>query len=94
KPVSGGVLNGKAISLPKPLYPSGAKMMRASGVVMVEVLLNEEGKVISARAVDGIISLRQAAVDAARLARFSPTILSGQPVKVVGFITYKFSLAD
>jgi Ca-activated chloride channel family protein len=94
KPVSGGVLNGKAISLPKPLYPSGAKMMRASGVVMVEVLLNEEGKVISARAVDGIISLRQAAVNAARLARFSPTILSGQPVKVVGFITYKFSLAD
>ena len=94
KPVSGGVLNGKAISLPKPLYPSGAKMMRASGMVTVEVLLNEEGKVISARAVDGIISLRQAAVDAARLARFSPTILSGQPVKVVGFITYKFSLAD
>jgi Ca-activated chloride channel family protein len=94
KPVSGGVLNGKAISLPKPLYPSGAKMMRTSGVVTVEVLLNEEGKVISARAVDGNTSLRQAAVDAARLARFSPTILSGQPVKVAGFITYKFTLAN
>jgi len=94
KPVSGGVLNGKAINLPKPLYPSGAKLMRASGVVTVEVLLNEEGKVISARAVDGITSLRQAAVDAARLARFSPTVLSGQPVKVVGFITYKFTLAN
>ncbi|MDT5062947.1 MAG: Ca-activated chloride channel [Acidobacteriota bacterium] len=94
KPVSGGVLNGKAISLPKPLYPQGAKSMHVSGMVTVEVLLNEEGKVISARAVDGIISLRQAAVDAARLARFSPTMLSGQPVKVVGFINYKFSLAD
>jgi Ca-activated chloride channel family protein len=94
KPVSGGVLNGKAISLPKPLYPSGAKLMRASGVVTVEVLLNEEGKVISARAVDGNTSLRQAAVEAARLARFSPTVLSGQPVKVAGFITYKFSLVD
>jgi TonB family protein len=88
------VLNGKAINLPKPLYPSGAKLMRASGVVTVEVLLSEEGKVISARAVDGNTSLRQAAVDAARLARFSPTILSGQPVKVAGFITYKFSLAN
>ncbi|MDT4954625.1 MAG: Ca-activated chloride channel [Acidobacteriota bacterium] len=94
KPVSGGVLNGKAISLPKPLYPQGAKSMHVSGMVTVEVLLNEEGKVISARAVEGIISLRQAAVDAARLARFSPTMLSGQPVKVVGFINYKFSLAD
>jgi TonB family protein len=68
--------------------------MRASGIVKVEVLLNEEGKVISARALDGLASLRQAAVDAARLARFTPTILSGQPVKVVGIINYKFSLAD
>jgi Ca-activated chloride channel family protein len=94
KPVSGGVLNGKAVSLPKPSYPSGAKLMRVSGVVTVEVLLDEEGKVVSAHAVDGIVSLRQAAVNAARLARFSPTILSGQPVKVVGFITYRFSLAE
>ena len=60
----------------------------------VEVLLDENGKVISARAIDGSPMLRQAAVDAARQARFSPTVLSGQPMKVSGVITYKFSLAN
>jgi Ca-activated chloride channel family protein len=94
KPVSGGVLNGKAISLPKPLYPPSAKSMHASGVVSVEVLLDEDGKVVSARAVDGNTLLREAAVNAARQARFSPTILSGHPVKVAGVITYKFTLVD
>jgi Ca-activated chloride channel family protein len=94
KPVSGGVLNGKAISLPKPLYPPGAKSLRASGVVTVEVLLDEDGKVVSARAVEGNTLLREAAVNAARQARFSPTILSGHPVKVAGVITYKFSLVN
>ncbi len=92
RPVSGGVLNGKAISLPKPQYPPSARTLRASGVVTVEVLLDEEGRVISARAVDGSPFLRQAAVVAARQARFSPTVLSGKPVKVAGVITYKFSL--
>jgi VWFA-related protein/TonB family protein len=92
KPASGGVLNGKAVYLPRPQYPPNAKSLRASGVVTVEVLLSEEGRVLSARAVDGNPFLRQAAVNAARLARFSTTILSGKPVKVVGVITYKFSL--
>jgi Ca-activated chloride channel family protein len=94
RPVSGGVLNGRAISLPKPVYPPSAKTFRTEGVVTVEVLLDENGKVISARAIDGSPMLRQAAVDAARQARFSPTSLSGQPVKVSGVITYKFSLAN
>jgi Ca-activated chloride channel family protein len=92
RPLSGGVLNSKAISLPKPQYPPGARSVRAAGMVTVEVLLDEEGKVISARAVDGSPFLRQAAVIAARQARFSPTVLSGKPVKVAGVITYKFSL--
>jgi Ca-activated chloride channel family protein len=93
KPVSGGVLNGKAISLPKPQYPPSARNMRASGVVTIEVLVDEDGRVVSARAVDGHPALRSSAVAAAREARFTPTVLSGQPVKVVGLITYKFSLA-
>jgi Ca-activated chloride channel family protein len=92
KSVSGGVLNGRAVNLPKPVYPTGAKNAHVEGIVTVEVLLDEEGKVISARAIDGSSFLRQAAVDAARQARFSPTVLSGQPVKVSGVITYKFSL--
>lgn len=90
KPVSGGVLNGKAISLPKPPYPAAAKAVRAAGAVTVQVLIDENGNVISATAVSGHPLLRQAAVEAAQRAKFSPTMLSGQPVKVSGVITYNF----
>ncbi len=93
KPVSGGVLNGSAISLPMPIYPDAARRMSTSGTVIVEVVIDEQGKVISARATSGPSSLREAAVQAAQRARFSPTKLSGQPVKVSGVINYKFSLA-
>lgn len=89
-PVSGGVLNGKAISLPKPVYPLAARNMGAAGTVVVEVMLDESGKVISAHALSGPTLLLSSCVNAARQARFSPTILSGQPVKVLGTITYTF----
>ena len=89
-PISGGVLNGKAISLPKPNYPPIAKQAHASGTVVVQVTIDENGSVISARAVSGHPLLQGVAVAAARGARFSPTKLSGQPVKVTGVITYNF----
>ena len=88
--VSGGVLNGKATSLPKPAYPPAARAVRAGGSVSVQVLIDESGRVISANAVSGHPLLQAAAVGAARGARFSPTLLSGQPVKVSGVITYNF----
>lgn len=90
KQISGGVLNGKATSLPKPPYPPAARAVRASGAVTVQVLIDESGSVVSATAVSGHPLLRAAAVQAARGARFSPTQLSGQPVKVSGVITYNF----
>jgi TonB family protein len=92
KPVSGGVLNGTAMLLPPPLYPENAKRMRTQGIVTVEVILDETGKVVSANATSGPSVLRDAAVQAALKARFSPTKLSGQPVKVSGVINYKFAL--
>ncbi|HYK22234.1 MAG TPA: TonB family protein [Pyrinomonadaceae bacterium] len=92
KPVSGGVLNGTALSLPPPVYPEAAKRMRTSGVVVVDVILDETGKVVAATASSGPTILREAAVQAALKAKFSPTKLSGQPVKVSGIINYKFSL--
>ncbi|MDX6614497.1 MAG: periplasmic protein TonB [Blastocatellia bacterium] len=94
KPVSGGVLNGSAISLPAPAYPEMARRMRASGQVTVEVIIDENGKVISARATSGTTVLREAAVQAAYRARFSPTKLSGQSVKVAGVINYNFNLSQ
>jgi len=90
KTVSGGVLNGKAVSLPKPAYPPAARAVRAAGAVTVQVLIDEEGRVVSASATGGHPLLQAAAVAAARGARFSPTMLSGQPVKVSGIITYNF----
>jgi protein TonB len=92
KPISGGVLNGTAINLPPPSYPDAAKRMRVSGTVTVDVILDETGKVVSATASNGPQILRDAAVQAALKARFSPTKLSGQPVKVSGVINYKFAL--
>lgn len=89
-PISGGVLNGKAISLPKPSYPPIARAAHASGTVVVQVLIDENGSVVSASAVSGHPLLINAAVNAARQARFSPTKLSGQPVKVTGVIQYNF----
>lgn len=94
KPVSGGVLNGTAITLPSPRYPEAAKRLRMSGLVLVEVVVDETGNVISATATGGPTLLREAAVQAALKARFSPTKLSGQPVKVSGLINYKFSLSQ
>src|ERR1043165_4402502 len=92
KPVSGGVLNGTALNLPPPTYPEAAKRMRTQGVVSVDVILDETGKVVAANASSGPPILRDAAIQAALKAKFSPTKLSGQPVKVSGVINYKFAL--
>jgi TonB family protein len=90
KQISGGVLNGKATHLPKPVYPEAAKAVGATGAVNVQVLIDEEGYVATAAAVSGHPLLRAAAVEAAHSARFSPTTLNGQAVKVSGVITYNF----
>ena len=90
--VSGGVLNGKAIYKPMPAYPPEAKAAGAEGTVTVQILVDEEGRVVEAKAVSGHPLLRDAAVTAARNTRFSPTRLQGQPVKVSGVVTYNFVL--
>jgi len=92
KPVSGGVLNGKAVSLPSPVYPEFARRMHTTGLVEVEVVVDENGKVLAARALSGPGALRDAAVHAALGARFSPTKLSGLPVKITGLINYNFTM--
>jgi TonB family protein len=90
--VNGGVLNGKAVSKPQPAYPEEAKRAGAQGTVTVYVLVDEGGNVIEATAVSGHELLHEAAAAAARRARFSPTLLSGRPVKVNGHVTYNFVL--
>jgi protein TonB len=89
-PISGGVLNGKAVHLVTPPYPAIARSAHASGAVQVQVLIDENGNVISAHATSGHPLLQAAAVAAARSSKFTPTKLSGQPVKVNGVIIYNF----
>lgn len=88
--ISGGVVNGKALKLPKPEYPPAAHAVRASGAVSIQVLVDTNGEVFSAQAVYGHPLLQAASTVAACGAKFSPTTLEGSPVKVSGIITYNF----
>ena len=89
-PIQGGVLNGKAIYFPLPELPAGER----AGVVMVQILVDEQGSVIDAKVVSGPANLHGAAINAARLARFMPTLLAGEPVKVSGTLAYNFARAN
>ena len=89
-PIAGGMLNAKAIYLPMPEVPSGD----TAGVVLVQVLIDEQGGVIEAKAVSGPQHLHVAAVNAARLARFTPTMLMGEAVKVSGTLSYNFARSN
>jgi TonB family protein len=90
KKVSLGVLNGRATRLVLPVYPPAAKAVRASGAVNVSVYIDEEGNVVSASALSGHPLLRDAAEKAARQSKFSPTLLSGEAVRVSGILVFHF----
>jgi TonB family protein len=89
---SGGMLAATAIRRAEPPYPRLAQAAGVSGAVVVEVLLDEEGDILSARALSGHPLLKDAAVAAARGWKFTPTTFEGKLVKVVGTITFNFSL--
>lgn len=90
--VASSVISSKIITKPAPAYPIIARQVKAQGAVTVEILIDEQGRVVSAHATSGHPLLRAAAQQSAYQARFSPTSISGQPVKVSGVITYNFIL--
>jgi TonB family protein len=90
KSISKGVVNSSAISLPNPVYPPAALAVRAGGAVNVQVTIDEKGNVIIANAVSGHEFLREASEQAAMQAKFSPTFVEGNPVKVRGVIVFNF----
>lgn len=85
-------LCGKAISMPKSLYPEEAKAAKVSGVVQVNALIDEKGRVVWAKAVTGHPLLQDVSRRAACRARYSPTVISGRPVKTGTSLTYNFVL--
>jgi TonB family protein len=89
-PVESGDLNSKAIDLPKPIYPGEARKAKVTGQVKVRVIVAETGKVLSADIVTGPKQLWLAAIEAARQARFTPTLIGGSAVKITGILTYDF----
>ena len=91
--ISKGVINGHATFLPTPVYSPIAKRLGIQGTVSVQVLVDETGTVISAKAISGSPFLTSEAQKAAMQARFAPTLLSDRPVKVSGIITYNFVIS-
>jgi TonB family protein len=85
-------LRKAALELPEPEYPKAATMARVQGRVEVQLGIDEKGTVINARSVSGSPLLFEAAENAARKARFSPSALSSEPATAFGVITYEFAL--
>lgn len=85
-----GQLNALAVNLVKPVYPPLAQKMGMQGKVVVQVMLDETGKVINAKAIEGNSALRGVSEYAAKKSTFKPTLANNKPVKATGFITYNF----
>lgn len=86
------ILQGRATLRIEPEYPMAAKRARISGSVVVEVTVDENGKVLEASSLCGPGILAEAAVKAAHKWEFTPTQLNGKPVIVKGTITFRFNL--
>src|ERR1044072_1905881 len=90
KPVDGGALDTKAVSKPKAVLSEEAKRLKLSGRITVKVIVDENGKVVSAQALNGPAALREAAEAAAREATFTPVTQDGITVRVAGTLSYDF----
>jgi periplasmic protein TonB len=91
-PMDVGSLIAYATKQQAPIYPPAAKSMRASGVVKVEVTINEAGDVAEVHNLTGPSLLQTAAKDAIRKWKFRPFTRDGQPVRAIGFVNFNFSL--
>ena len=92
EPTSFGALNRFASRLALPTYPPVERQRLTEGLVTVEITLDEEGKIVSAKATSGPKGLRQAAEDAVRKSKFNPVIVDNKAVKAAGFINFNFKL--
>ena len=90
--VENEALSNRVISLPRPIYPEEARQAKVGGVVRVLATVDEQGQVVDAEAISGSPLLQQAAVDAAKQAKFEPLLNAGRPVKTKTTISYNFVL--
>ena len=74
------------------IYPTAAKTARQTGLVKVEVTVDENGEVANVQKATGPIMLQGAAKDAIKKWKFKPFVRDGQPVKATGFVSFNFSM--
>lgn len=91
-PIAVGSLVPYATTQTKPVYPPAAKVVRAAGVVTVEVMIDESGMVAEVQKTSGPMMLQAAAKDAIRKWKFKPFVRDGQPVRATGFVNFSFAL--
>lgn len=90
-PVNIGPLLEQATQRVNPSYPTFAKTAHVTGVVRVDLVIDETGAVVSAESSSGPSMLRQVAIDASRRWKFRPVIRDGKPVSVAGFLNFNFT---
>ncbi len=91
-PVAVGSLLPYAEKQSAPIYPPAARTMRATGIVRVEVTVDETGNVSEIRSSSGPTLLQTSAKDAIRKWKFRPILIEGQAVQAIGFVNFNFSL--
>lgn len=92
--LSGDELRTKIRVWHEPYYPTVARVARAEGAVEVELVIDEQGNVTSAKIISGHSLLQTYTLEAAKSWKFHPTIVDGTPVRVQGRITHTYSLTD
>jgi protein TonB len=90
--VGGAIKPPRKIQDVAPVYPELARTARVSGVVIIEAMIDEQGRVQDARVLRSIPLLDAAAIDAVRRWRFTPTVLNGEAIPVVMTVTVNFRL--
>lgn len=90
--VGGSVRPPQKIRDAAPVYPAVAAAARVEGMVILEAVIGEDGRVSDVRVLRSTPLLDQAAIDAVRQWQFTPTLLNGQPVPVVMTVTVNFRL--
>src|SRR2546426_26654 len=75
-----------------PIYPRFARDAHAQGIVIIEATIDARGNVVAARVTKSVSLLDQAALDAVRQWKFSPTLLNGVPVPIIMTVTVRFIL--
>jgi TonB family protein len=90
--VGGDIKEPRKTNDVRPMYPQIARAAAVQGVVILEIVIDPRGDVSDARIIRSIPLLDQAALDAVKQWKFTPTLLNGAPVSVLMTVTVNFSL--